>query len=94
MAMGIFAVDDMAGLDVAWRVRKALGHFADAGVRRPLVQDRLFEMGRYGQKTGRGWYVYGTDRKASPDPEVLALIAEMTAQAKNPSANIYAGTDY
>jgi 3-hydroxyacyl-CoA dehydrogenase len=91
MAMGIFAVDDMAGIDVAWRVRKALGHFAEPGVRKPLVQDQLFEMGRYGQKTGRGWYIYqseghrgGADRKAMPDPEVLTLIRKSAAEAGIP----------
>jgi 3-hydroxyacyl-CoA dehydrogenase len=84
MAMGIFAVDDMAGIDVAWRVRKALGHFTEPGVRRPLVQDKLFEMGRYGQKTGRGWYIYGADRKATPDPEVLTLIRESATEAGIP----------
>jgi 3-hydroxyacyl-CoA dehydrogenase len=84
MAMGIFAVDDMAGIDVAWRVRKALRHFSEPGVRRPLVQDKLFEMGRYGQKTGRGWYIYGADRKATPDPEVLDLIAGTAAAAGIP----------
>jgi 3-hydroxyacyl-CoA dehydrogenase len=81
MAMGIFAVDDMAGIDVAWRVRKALGHFSEPAVRRPLVQDMLFEMGRYGQKTGRGWYIYGADRKATPDPEVVELIRTTAARA-------------
>jgi 3-hydroxyacyl-CoA dehydrogenase len=84
MAMGIFAVDDMAGIDVAWRVRKALGHFAEPGVRRPLVQDKLFEMGRYGQKTGRGWYLYGADRKAAADPEVIALIQTTAREAGIP----------
>ncbi len=81
MAMGIFAVDDMAGIDVAWRVRKALRHFAEPGVRRPLVQDQLFEMGRYGQKTGRGWYIYDANRKATPDPEVVELIRSSAAGA-------------
>jgi len=84
MAMGIFAVDDMAGIDVAWRVRKALGHLIEKGPRKPLVQDRLFEIGRYGQKTGRGWYTYGADRKATPDPEVVALIRSMAADAGIP----------
>ncbi len=85
MAMGIFAVDDMAGIDVAWRVRKELGHdVPKLGERKPMVQDRLFEMGRYGQKTGRGWYLYGDDRKPSPDPEVTALIRQMAAAAKIP----------
>jgi 3-hydroxyacyl-CoA dehydrogenase len=80
MAMGMFAVDDMAGIDVAWRVRQEMGHFTEPGVRKPLVQDRLYAMGRYGQKTGRGWYLYGDDRKAVPDPMVEELI-ESSARA-------------
>jgi len=84
MAMGIFEVDDMAGLDVAWRVRKELGHFTEAGARRPLVADRLCEMGRYGQKTGKGWYVYGEDRKPKPDPDVLTLIRKLAREAGIP----------
>jgi 3-hydroxyacyl-CoA dehydrogenase len=73
MAMGIFAVDDMGGLDVAWRIRKELHQFDDAP-RKPLVADRLVELNRLGQKTGRGWYRYGDDRKPIPDAEVLDLI--------------------
>ena len=79
MAMGIFAVDDMAGLDVAWRVRQELNQFSEPGARRPLVADRLCEMGRFGQKTGKGWYVYGEDRKPQPDPDVLSLIEQLAA---------------
>jgi len=79
MAMGMFAVDDMAGLDVAWRVRQELGHFNDPVQRRPLVADQLYELGRYGQKTGKGWFRYSSDlgggRTPIPDPEVLDLIA-------------------
>jgi 3-hydroxyacyl-CoA dehydrogenase len=81
MAMGMFAVDDMAGLDVAWRVRQELKQFSKAGDRRPLVADTLCEMGRFGQKTGKGWYTYGDDRKPVPDPDVLALIEQASAQA-------------
>lgn len=77
MAMGMFAVDDMAGLDVAWRVRQELNQFSEPGARKPIVSERLCEMGRFGQKTGKGWYVYGDDRKPQPDPEVLALIEEL-----------------
>jgi len=79
MAMGMFAVDDMAGLDVAWRVRQELGHFSDPMQRRPLVADQLYELGRYGQKTGKGWFRYSPDlgggRTPIPDPDVLDLIA-------------------
>jgi 3-hydroxyacyl-CoA dehydrogenase len=81
MAMGMFAVDDMAGLDVAWRVRQELKQFSKPGDRKPLVADTLCEMGRFGQKTGKGWYVYGDDRKPTPDPEVLALIERAAAAA-------------
>jgi 3-hydroxyacyl-CoA dehydrogenase len=81
MAMGIFAVDDMAGLDVAWRVRQELKQFSEAGARKPLVADALCEMGRFGQKTGRGWYRYGDDRKPIPDPEVIALIEQSATRA-------------
>jgi 3-hydroxyacyl-CoA dehydrogenase len=74
MAMGIFAVDDMAGLDVACRVRQELGYFQVPGVRKPIVQEQLYAMGRFGQKTGKGWYTYSEDRKPVSDPEVLELI--------------------
>jgi 3-hydroxyacyl-CoA dehydrogenase len=77
MAMGIFAVDDMAGLDVAWRVRQELDQFSEPGARKPLVADRLCEMGRFGQKTGKGWYLYGEDRKPQPDPEIQGLIEQL-----------------
>jgi 3-hydroxyacyl-CoA dehydrogenase len=81
MAMGIFAVDDMAGLDVAWRVRKELNQFSGPGERKPIVSDALCEMGRFGQKAGKGWYKYSQDRQPAPDPEVQALIERLTTQA-------------
>jgi 3-hydroxyacyl-CoA dehydrogenase len=84
MAMGIFAVDDMAGIDVAWRIRQELGHFQAPGVRPPLVADKLCELGRYGQKTGRGWYRYDEQRKATPDPEVIDLIRSTATAAGIP----------
>src|SRR5262245_3300440 len=81
MAMGIFAVDDMAGIDVAWRIRQELGQFSEPGARRPLVADRLCEMGRFGQKTGKGWYQYPEGRRPEPDGEVIALIEETAVAA-------------
>jgi 3-hydroxyacyl-CoA dehydrogenase len=88
MAMGIFAVDDMAGIDVAWRVRQELGHFApDApggGERRPLVADRLYEMGRLGQKTGAGWFRYDQGRTAVADQVVIDLIRSQAKAAGIP----------
>ena len=84
MAMGIFEVDDMAGLDVAWRVRRELRQFSRPGERKPLVADALCEMGRFGQKVGRGWYVYGDNGKPSPDPEGLQLIRSLSRNAAIP----------
>lgn len=82
MAMGIFAVDDMAGIDIAWRVREEFRHLEKPGARRPVTADKLYALGRYGQKTRRGWFRYGEDRKATPDPEVAELLRE-TAREHN-----------
>jgi len=79
MAMGIFAVDDMGGIDLAYRVRQEYKHLEKPGVRMPLVLEKLIHLGRYGQKTGAGWYRYDENRKPVSDPEVHALI-EKTAQ--------------
>jgi len=80
MAMGPLAVGDLAGLDVGWRIRKEHAHLQKPGVRYPKVADRLCEMGRYGQKTGAGWYKYDENRNRIPDPEVDALIEQVSAE--------------
>src|SRR6202035_239178 len=56
-------------------------HLQKPGVRRPIAEDRLCEMGRFGQKTGAGWYKYGENRRAIPDPEVAALVREWAGEA-------------
>jgi 3-hydroxyacyl-CoA dehydrogenase len=81
MAMGPLAMGDLAGLDVGWRIRKEYKHLEDPNIRHPMIADRLCEMGRYGQKTGAGWYRYDESRKAIPDPEVEKLIEQATAEA-------------
>ena len=88
MAMGILAVDDMGGIDVMWRVRQERKHLEKPGVRKPLMTDKLYEMGRLGQKTGAGWYRYDEDRKPIPDPEVEALIRETASKAGIPQRAI------
>jgi 3-hydroxyacyl-CoA dehydrogenase len=76
MAMGPLAMGDMAGLDIGWEIRKR------RYVERPnfiysKVGDRIAELGRYGQKTGKGWYKYNLpDRKPIPDPEVEKIISD------------------
>src|SRR6185436_5266603 len=81
MAMGPLAMGDLAGLDVGWRIRKEYKHLEDPTVRHPMIADRLCELGRYGQKTGAGWYRYDENRRATPDPEVTKLIEEAAAEA-------------
>jgi 3-hydroxyacyl-CoA dehydrogenase len=90
MAMGIFAVDDMGGIDVLWRVRQERKHLEKPGVRKPLMTDKLYEMGRLGQKTGAGWYRYDESRKPIPDPEIEALIRETARNAGIPQRSIAA----
>ena len=81
MAMGPCAVADLAGLDVSWRQRKADAHLRDPSKRYSAVADRLCERGRFGQKTGAGYYRYEPgSRTPIPDPEVDALIAEVAAE--------------
>ncbi len=81
MAMGPLAMGDLAGLDVGWRIRREFKHLEKPGVRQPLVADRLCEMGRYGQKTGAGWYRYDENRRPVPDPDVATLIVECAETA-------------
>ena len=71
--MGPFAMDDLAGLDVGWRIRKGRGETS-------VVADRLCEMGRFGHKTGAGYYTYGSDRQAAPDPEVEEIIGDVSTR--------------
>jgi 3-hydroxyacyl-CoA dehydrogenase len=81
MAMGPLAVGDLAGLDVGWRIRKEYRHLEKPGIRQAFAGDNLCEMGRYGQKTGAGWYKYDENRRAIPDPEVAQLVHKWAAEA-------------
>jgi 3-hydroxyacyl-CoA dehydrogenase len=87
-AMGPMATGDLAGLDVGWRIRKEYRHLEKPGIRQPFAEDRLCEMGRYGQKTSRGWYLYDENRRPTPDPEVTALVRQWSAEAGIPQRQI------
>lgn len=77
--MGPFAVFDMAGLEIAWARRKRQAATRDPSERYVAIADRLCEAGRFGQKTGRGWYAY-PDGKRTVDPEVAAMIEAARAE--------------
>lgn len=72
-AMGPFQVADLAGLDIGWATRKRLAPTRAPQERVPTYADKLCEQGHLGQKTGRGYYIYG-DGAPKENPEVLALI--------------------
>ncbi|MGJ5080783.1 3-hydroxyacyl-CoA dehydrogenase NAD-binding domain-containing protein [Bradyrhizobium sp. HKCCYLS3013] len=74
MPMGPFAMGDLAGLDIGWRSRK------DRGIKSEIA-DALCEAGRFGQKTGKGYYKYEAGSRAPlPDPDVEKLIDETLAK--------------
>jgi len=83
MPMGPFTMGDMAGLDVGWRIRKRQRRELAADHPLPNVLDKVCERGRYGQKTGAGWYRYEPgSRKPIPDPEVAGLIEAAAAERR------------
>ncbi|XP_034160500.1 peroxisomal bifunctional enzyme isoform X2 [Pangasianodon hypophthalmus] len=88
-AMGIFKVSDLSGLDVGWRVRKASGLIGPdvdpvkpsrwrLGRRYCPLPDMLCQQGRFGQKTGRGWYLYDSpgSKEAKSDPEIQTFLED------------------
>ena len=79
MAMGPFRMGDLAGLDIGWATRKRKA--AEAGLEmKPGVADKLAEAGRFGQKTGAGYYRYEAGKRDPiPDPVTEALVTEYRA---------------
>jgi 3-hydroxyacyl-CoA dehydrogenase len=80
MAMGPFRVGDLAGLDIGWALRKRRSaQFPERDF--STVADDLCEAGRFGQKTGAGWYRYEPgSRHPIPDPKVTAIIEQYRRQ--------------
>lgn len=74
-AMGPFQVSDLAGGDIGWATRKRRAATRDPNARYVQIADRICERGWFGQKTGRGYYLYPQGSRAGvPDPEVEAII--------------------
>ncbi|WP_024280566.1 FAD-dependent oxidoreductase [Xanthobacter sp. 126] len=78
-AMGIFAVSDMSGLDIAYAMRKRRAATRDPNERYVSIADTLVETGRLGRKTNGGWYAYDAAGNRTPDPAVTQIIAEARA---------------
>jgi 3-hydroxyacyl-CoA dehydrogenase len=79
-AMGLFRVGDLAGLDIGWAGRKRRAA-ANPDQDFSIVADRICEAGRFGQKTGAGWYRYEPGRRDPiPDPAVTRIIEQWRAE--------------
>ncbi len=80
LPVGPFGMQDIAGIDVGARIRQYLKSIGKARAEGPqsAIPDRLFEMGRYGQKTGAGWYSYDApgSRNRTTDPLIEQLANE------------------
>ena len=75
MAMGPYRVGDLAGLDIGWAIRKRKAAENPSVPYEPVIADKLCEAGRYGQKTGMGWYKYEAgNRQPIVDPVVEQII--------------------
>jgi 3-hydroxyacyl-CoA dehydrogenase len=87
-AMGPFRMSDLAGNDISWHIRKR--HYEEhPRLRHMRIADRVCELGRFGQKTGLGWYRYETGRRdAIPDPLVDQIIDEERKALKIPPRKI------
>lgn len=77
MAMGPLAVGDMAGLDISYRARRNRG-IESGAAKDGCIADALVDMGRLGQKTGKGFYLYDKEtRKRQSDPEIDPVIEQL-----------------
>jgi len=84
LPVGPYGMQDIAGIDVGARIRQYLKSIGKSRAEGPQseVPDRLYEMGRYGQKTGAGWYKYDApgSRHRTPDPLIEQLAEEAAAK--------------
>ena len=82
MAMGPLRMGDLAGNDIGWAVRKRrYAEDPEYAKRAPRIYDRLCEQGRFGQKTGKGFYKYEAGKRDPiPDPEVEKVIVDYSKE--------------
>jgi 3-hydroxyacyl-CoA dehydrogenase len=88
MAMGPFRMSDLAGNDIGWAIRKRR-YREQSDLKYSKIADRLCEQGRFGQKSGLGWYRYEAGRRdAVPDPAVEQMIVSYSKEIGSQRRNI------
>ncbi|MDE0112001.1 MAG: 3-hydroxyacyl-CoA dehydrogenase family protein, partial [Albidovulum sp.] len=80
MKMGPYETMDLSGLDISWSRRKRLESKRDSRLRYCGLADKLCERGKFGKKTGMGFYVYGENGASRPDEDVISLLEEIRAE--------------
>ncbi len=80
--MGPFQMSDLAGLDIGYQVRKERVQREPTNRRYSPIADRLVEAGRFGQKNGKGWYVYDAQRNRQVDPAVTAIVEQVSGELR------------
>ena len=74
MGMGPLAVDDLIGIDVSRHIEEEFGRAGEPrGKDDRVLLEALYRKGTFGQKNGKGWSEYGSDRKPRPNPEIEAI---------------------
>ena len=81
MKMGPFEAMDLSGLDISWSRRKRLEPTRDARLRYCRLADRLCELGRFGRKSGRGFYIYDEGGRSRFDKDVLSMLEDIRFEA-------------
>jgi len=79
--IGVFQMQDLAGLDIAWAMRRRRAATRPASERYVHIADQLCQVARFGRKSGQGWYDYRDDPQGAVDPVVTALIIAASAAA-------------
>jgi 3-hydroxyacyl-CoA dehydrogenase len=80
MGMGPLAVDDLIGIDVSRHIEEEFSRSDRPGTRKSVLLEALYTSGNFGQKSGKGWAEYGSDRKPRPNPDIDFLAAEAASR--------------
>jgi len=93
MPMGMYEMADMAGLDIGWATRKRLAPARDPRERYVAIADRLCELGRFGQKSSKGWYIYEEGSRTGKDDPLVQQIIEEESDLRGISRRVFQSSE-